>query len=81
MFVIIIVIMYRQFICVLEFLTRFIYNIGRLTFRCLRSFRYYTIHYHHHIRRYNFFSFSYALLYWFRFSMYGSCSQFCSAGL
>ena len=67
--------------CVLELLTRCIYNIGRLSFLCLRVLRYYTIHNHHHIRHYNFFSLSYALVYWIRFRSYGCwCSQFCSAG-
>ena len=51
------------------------------SFRCLHVLRYYTIDNHHHIHRYNFFSFSYALLYWIWFSSYGCwCSQFCSAG-
>ena len=62
-------------------MTRCVYNIGRPSFRCLCVLRCYTIHSHHHIRRYNFFSFSYAPLYWIRFRMYGCwCSQFCSAG-
>ena len=40
---------YCQFLCVLELQTRCIYNIGRLSFRCLHVLRHYTIHNHHHI--------------------------------
>ena len=33
----------------LELLTCCIYNIGRLSFQCVRVLRYYTVHNHHHI--------------------------------
>ena len=42
---------YRQFICVLELLTRCIYNIGRLSLTCLHVLTCYTVHNQQHVLR------------------------------